>query len=91
MEGTRKLGLWNAERVLKAFSKDKQHFGFIKVSKEKLSELTSLYDPVYVNNDLFTFKAGNWMIVIVTHPGYVDVTIVNPYAMNEDCFTTRDI
>ena len=94
----KKLGLENAERVLKAFSKDSQHFGFVKISKEELAELTALPSPskmALAKRDVFCFRAGIWMIVIIVHEhDYVEVTIVNPYALPyaiDENFTTSDI
>ena len=88
----KKLGSINAKRVLKALEKDPQHFGFISVSENELAELTSLYNPhkMAIRRDVFSFRAGGWMIVIVVHDSYVDVTIMNPYDL-EERFSSSDI
>ena len=88
----RKLGLENARKVLKAFSKNTQHFGFIKVSETELAELISLYNPPKMANrrDVFCFRDGIWMVVIVVQDGYVEVSLINPYDVNEN-FHTSDI
>ena len=87
----RKLGLENARKVLKAFSKDPQHFGFIKVSEEELAELISLYYPPRMANyrDVFSFRAGIWMVVIIVRD-YIAVNLINPYDVNQN-FHTSDI
>ena len=89
----KKLGLENARKVMKAFSNDEQHFGFIKTSEEELSELTSLDSPSKMalsKRDVFTFRAGAWMLVIVVHKEFVEVTLINPYDFT-DRTTTSDI
>ena len=88
----RKLGLENARKVLKAFSKDTDHFGFIKVSEKELAELVSLYNPTGMEmlQDVFSFRAGAWMVVIIVQSGYVEVSLINPYDVNEN-FHTSDI
>ncbi len=93
MNFVRRLGIENARKVLKAFSKDDQHFGFIQVSEDELADLTSLYSPSKMalgRRDVFSFRAGCWMIVIVVHEDFVEVTIINPYDFQES-FTTSDI
>ena len=93
MNFVRRLGIENARKVLKAFSKDDQHFGFIQISEEELADLTSLYSPSKMalgRRDVFSFRAGGWMIVIVVHEDFVEVTIINPYDFQES-FTTSDI
>lgn len=93
MNFVRRLGIENARKVLKAFSKDDQHFGFIQVSEDELADLTSLYSPSKMalgRRDVFSFRAGGWMIVIVVHEDFVEVTIINPYDFQES-FTTSDI
>ena len=93
MTFAKRLGIENARKVLKAFSKDDQHFGFIKVSEDELADLTSLYSPSKMalgSRDVFSFRAGCWMIVIVVHEDFVEVTIINPYDFQES-FTTSDI
>lgn len=93
MNFVRRLGIENARKVLKAFSKDDQHFGFIQVSEDELADLTSLYSPSKMalgRRDVFSFRAGCWMIVIVVHEEFVEVTIINPYDFQES-FTTSDI
>ena len=90
----KKLGLENARRVLKAFSKDEQHFGFIKISEEELADLESLYSPPRMalgHRDVFSFRAWCWMIIIVVHEGFVEVTIVNPYDIPNDISMAYDI
>ena len=94
MKFEKKLGIENARKVLKAISKDKQHFGFIKISEEELADLTSLYSPTHMAlgpRDVFSFRAGGWMIVIVVNKELVEVTIINPYAIHEGSATTYDI
>ena len=94
MNFVRKLGIENARKVLKAFSKDDQHFGFIQVSEDELADLTSLYSPSKMalgRRDVFSFRAGCWVILIVVHDeDFVEVTIINPYDFQES-FTTSDI
>ena len=94
MKFVKRLGIENARKVLKAISKDDQHFGFIQISEEELADLTSLYSPSKMalgRRDVFSFRAGGWMIVIVVHEDFVEVTIINPYDFQEDSFTTYDI
>ena len=94
MKFEQKLGIENARKVLKAISKDKQHFGFIKISEEELADLTSLYSPTNMAlgpRDVFSFRAGVWMIVIVVNKDFVEVSILNPYALQEEIVTTYDI
>ena len=81
----KKLGYENAKKVLKAFEKDSQHFGFLNVSEKELAELTSMRNPQMMNNrrDVFSFRAGCWVILIVVIDYYIEVSIVNPYDLDE--------
>ena len=81
----RKLGNEKAEMVLRAFAANQQHFGFIKVKKEELAELTTPFSPssMPLHQDVYTFRAGVWLVVIVSHTGWVEVTLMNPYDVNE--------
>lgn len=86
----KKLGLEKAELVLKAFGANQQHFGFIKVKTEELAELPSLYSPnaMPLHRDVYSFRAGAWMVVIVTHEDWVEVTLLNPYDADEHYTTS---
>ncbi len=86
----RKLGLENARKVLKAFSKDTLHFGFIKVSETELAGLISLYNPnkMACYRDVFSFRAGMWVIIILVDAEYVDVSLINPYDANMNIHTS---
>ena len=90
----KKLGTENAKKVLTAISKDEMHFGFIQVTEEELAELTSLYNPskMAMLKDVFSIRAGKWMVVIVVHAlkDYVEVKLINPYDVNDN-FQTTDI
>lgn len=88
----RKLGENNAQKVLKVFENNKRHFGFVKVTAERLSQLTDLYSPssMQYHGDVFSFRAGTWMIIIVCRTEWVEVTIMNPYDPKE-CFTATSL
>lgn len=92
MPREKKLGLENAKKVLKAFEKDAQHFGFINVSEKELAELMVMYNPPKMNSrrDVFSFRAGCWVILIVVADSYVEVTCINPYDL-EERFSISDI
>lgn len=82
----KRLGIENARKVLKAFANDAEHFGFIRITEDELADLASLYRPfqmVQRRRDLFSFCAGTWMVVIVVQDGYVEVSLINPYDVNE--------
>ena len=87
---TRKLGSNKAALVMKVFCENKQHFGFIKIEPEELAELTTLPSPsrMPLHQDVYSFRAGSWMIIIVDHNEYLQVTILNPYYPDSDNFTT---
>lgn len=88
----RKLGNEKAEMVLRAFAANQQHFGFIKVKKEKLAELTTPFIPssMPAYEDVYTFRAGIWLVVIVSRTGWVEVTLMNPYDVNEHFTVTAE-
>ncbi len=81
----RKLGDKNALMVIHAFEKNPKHFGFIKTTVKDLSELISLYSPPSMpyHSDVFSFRAGVWMVIIVSHGDWIEVTLANPYDLNE--------
>ena len=81
----RKLGGEKADMVLRAFAANQQHFGFIKIKKEELAELTTPFSPgrMPLHLDVYTFRAGIWLVVIVSHTDYIEVTSMNPYDANE--------
>lgn len=83
----RKLGEKKAKQVLDILSsaENSKKFGFIKITKEELAELVSLYSPIGMplHQDVFTFRAGVWMVVIVSRGEYVEVTLLNPYDPQE--------
>ena len=89
---TRKLGKENAKKVMKALASDEQHFGFIKAKEEDLAELTSVtvLPNMQYRSDVFTFRAGIWMVIVITHKDWVEVTLVNPYDVT-DHFTVSDL
>ncbi len=81
----RKLGEEKAERILKAFQKDEQHFGFIKVEKAELSELKNIENlgTMTLYRDVFVFRAGIWVVLILVHAEWIDINLINPYDLNE--------
>ena len=88
----KKLGVELAQKVLKAFEKDPQHFGFIKISAEELAELVNLYSPASMplHRDVYSFRAGVWVVMIVVHDrDWVEVTILNPYDVTDHHTTTN--
>ena len=88
----RKLGNEKAKMVMKALESDDQHFGFIKTKEEDLAELTSVtvLPNMQYRSDVYTFRAGIWMVIIITHTDWVEVTLVNPYDVT-DHFTTSNL
>ena len=85
----RKLGKEYVALVRKAFQEKPNNFGFIKISDEELANLEALFVPGYneYHSDVFSFRAGIWVVQIVTHRGsegrWVEVALINPYDPHE--------
>ena len=84
----KKLGAKKAQKVLMAFAANPQHFGFIKITEKELAELESLYSPPWMNHytDVFSFRAGMWVVMIVDHSNYLEFYLINPYDPKEQFF-----
>ena len=88
----RKLGKETAKKVLHAMARDPQHFSFIKITENELADLASLYSPtnmpLYYN--VYSFRAGVWVVMITDHREWVEVTIINPYDL-QDHYTVSNL
>lgn len=81
----RRLGTKNAQKVLKAFEENERQFGFIKISEEELADLRSLYTPsgMAVYRNVFSFRAGIWVVMIVDEKDYISVHLINAHDPDE--------
>ena len=86
------LGKENAEKVMRAFRKNPGKFAFIDVTVDELAQIHPTDTPPGGRNttryDIFDFRAGSWMVIIVLQEFGVRVSIINPYDVTDAPFTT---
>ena len=85
------LGRENAKKVMQAFRKNPDKFGFIDVTEEELSMIHPTDVPNGRNTtkyDIFDFRCGSWLVIIVVQEYGVRVSIINPYDVTEKGFCT---
>lgn len=77
----KKLGEERARKVMAAIQKDEDNFGFIKITIDELKELEALYIPHQMSyrSDVFSFRAGAWVVMIIDHNYYIEIWLINPY------------
>ena len=86
-----KLGIDRAEKVMEAFKKNPTYFSFIDVTAEELAEIMPTPTPPGGRNatkcDVYGFRAGSWLIIILDLSYGLKITGLNLYYPQDECFS----